>query len=48
MFFLVLVLLLLCVEVDFSECKGSKTNWKHVMLHQEHRDFSIGRKEKSL
>lgn len=46
--FLVLLLLLLCVEVDFSESKSSKTIWKHLILHQEHKDFSIGIKDKSL
>lgn len=45
--FFVLLLLLLCMEADFSESKSSKTNWKHLILHQEHKDFSIGIKNKS-
>lgn len=35
------------MEADFSESKSSKTNWKHLILHQEHKDFSIGIKNKS-
>ena len=41
LWFLVFLILLLCVEVvDFSENESSKTNWKLVILHQEHRDCS--------
>lgn len=37
---------MLCVEVgDFSENESSKTNWKHVILHQEHMDCSSGIKK---